>query len=143
MSLLALAGCDQGKKSNLPPLPDINPGGVLPKDGAGRPLLIQVAGSALSLDFSAPDAINALGTCADLLTYCVDATRTLDTCMAGVTVCPGKPAEAKEPCCPQKCVDEYDKARKAGTAPIAAFDEALFGAQSCLPDARQLAGVTP
>ena len=121
-----------------PPQPDLS---ALPKDAQGRPILSRSGDAALVLEKRAPGPTNVLAACSSMVTRCYKpGERELDDCFASAPRCTSaRPWEdsAAQPCCPEACWRQYETRRKAGAAPMAALDQALFGggspAQSCLP----------
>lgn len=121
-----------------PPQADLS---ALPKDAQGRPILSRSGDAAIVLEKRAPGPTNVLAACSSMVTRCYKpGERELDDCFASAPRCTSaRPWEdpAAKPCCPEACWRQYDARRKAGAAPMAALDQALFGAgspaQSCLP----------
>jgi hypothetical protein len=110
---------------------------VLPHDATGRVTLIEIAGSRLDLDPSQSDAITAQGACADLVTYCVSSSSTLDQCVDGARTCStSTPWNESKSCCPSACRDAYHEARNGGADPAAAFDRVWFETPDCFPGVR-------
>lgn len=110
---------------------------VLPHDAAGRITLIEIAGSRLDLDPSQSDAITALGACADLVTYCVSSTSTLDACVDQARTCnTSTPWNESKSCCPSACRDAYHQARSGGASDTSAFNRVWFESPDCFPGVR-------
>lgn len=128
------------KRVEVAPPPKVDLSG-LPIDAQGRPILSQSGGAAIVLDKRPLGPTNVLAACSSMVTRCVKpGVRELDDCFASAPRCASaRPWEdpAYQPCCPEACWRQYDARRKAGAAPMAALDQALFGggspAQSCLP----------
>jgi hypothetical protein len=134
--------CEPGKldvPDKFPDLPKVDvPNLSLPKKGSHFSLIETSAGG-IQLNPASSDAITALGTCTDLITYCYEpGARSLDACVEAVPRCrTSKPWEEAD-CCPSACVDAYSRARSQGQEPIAAFEKALFLEPDCFPGVRAL-----
>jgi hypothetical protein len=111
---------------------------VLPHDSSGRVTLIEIAGSRVDLDPSQSDAITALGSCADLVTYCTAAaSSTLDQCVDDARTCAtSTPWSESDACCPSACRDAYHQARNGGASDTAAFERVWFESPDCFPGVR-------
>lgn len=128
----------------VPPLPNSNLAdltGALPKDARGRPILATTGpgGADLVLERSKePRPVNALARCSLLVSHChAPGRRELDACFFSVPRCrTNEPWREAEACCPEACWQRYEAVRERGQSPLAAFDEALFGRESCFPGLR-------
>jgi hypothetical protein len=128
------------KRVEVAPPPQVDVSG-LPRDAQGRPILSRSGDATLVLEQRAPGPTNVLAACSSMVTRCYQpGQRELDDCFASAPRCTSaRPWEdpAYQPCCPEACWRQYDATRKAGAAPLAALDQALFGggspAKSCLP----------
>jgi hypothetical protein len=132
--------CEQVKKLDVPDLPKVDlPSVPLPKS-AGNLLLIQTPMGGLELNPSGSDAITAVGTCTDLITYCYEpGTRSIDECVEAVPRCKtSTPWKEEEDCCPSACAEAYSRARDQGNEPITAFEKAFFLEPDCFPGVRSL-----
>lgn len=130
--------CDK-VKIDFPDLPKVDlPSAPLPKKGLNLDVIETPLGG-LQLDPRGSDAITALGSCTDLITYCFEpGKRSLDECMDSVPRCKtSKPWEEDE-CCPSACADAYAKARDKGQEPVAAFEQTFFLEPDCFPGVRTL-----
>ncbi len=144
--LLAIApvSCDGIQLPQLPPVRVSSIG--LPVNETGQAILIEVQQARLDLDPTVRDPITAVATCADLVTYCYSpGARTLDACIAAIPGCSSqRPWEETIPCCPSRCREDYQRARRAGTAPMQAYDTVYLTAPTCFPGVAQaIAGNAP
>jgi len=120
---------------------------VLPKDSEGRPVLLTVDGTPLTLGPPRKDGIGAAAGCSDLKNDCVQATKDPDSCIGAVKRCETQePWNEVAPCCPDACVVAYQEQRRLGATPIEA-DSAVFGStHECFPGLQEIyraAGGTP
>ncbi len=91
----------------------------------------------LELDPTVNDPITALGGCADLISYCVGADVTLDTCVESARSCSSnEPWREPTPCCPSPCKASFADARRKGTEALTAFESVFFDAPDCFPGVR-------
>jgi len=85
----------------------------------------------LQLDMSGPSLVTTA--CSVLVVQCVQPPdKTLDRCFTFAPRCASATPwldGGSLACCPQACVDQYLGLRKAGKAPLQAFDVALHGAE--------------
>ncbi len=126
-------------KQELPALPKLDlPNVPLPKKDGILDLIETPAGS-LQIDPRGSDAITALGSCTDLITYCFQpGERSLDECVEAVPRCRTSEPWKEDECCPSACADAYSQAREKGQEPIAAFEKAFFLEPDCFPGVRAL-----
>lgn len=157
---LALAGCpdaasgpdgsggdDGGGAPDLarPPIvvpPPVRPspkdweGLPFPKAQDGRMVVLALPGMTMTLDPTLADGITALADCTAMIVDCYQPkVHSLDDCVAAAPACatatPWKEAKA---CCPTKCADAYQAARKGGQDPVTAFDKTYFApGGGCFP----------
>jgi hypothetical protein len=132
--------CEQVKHIDLPDLPKVDlPNLSLPKKPTGNLVLIENPLGGLQLNPSGADAITALGTCTDLITYCYEpGARSLDECVQAVPQCKTSKPWDEDDCCPSACAAAYDKARDRGQEPLAAFEQTFFLEPDCFPGVRTL-----
>jgi hypothetical protein len=131
------AACTLPTHIDLPGLPSVDLGALPRLPSTDHLTLIEIAGSRLDLDPSQNDALTALGSCADLVSYCASPTRALDACVDGARACAtDTPWREHEPCCPSACRDAYHRARAGGATPAAAFRAVWFDQPDCFPGAR-------
>ena len=132
--------CEQVKHIDPPDLPKLDvPNLSLPKRPSGKFVLIENPLGGLQLDPQGDDAITALGSCTDLITYCYEpGARSVDECVQAAPQCKtSKPWEEAD-CCPAACVDAYAKARDRGQETFAAFEQTFFLEPDCFPGVRAL-----
>lgn len=124
---------------NVPALPTFDLSAIpFPKLPDGNTLLIESRNAAIEIWPATSDPITAVGTCSDLVTYCVaPPDRTLSDCVVSVKHCAtDRPWEESEPCCPAACIDAYQAQRAAGLLPLDAFEKAFFLEPDCFPGVR-------
>jgi hypothetical protein len=135
LTLCALAGCSNGKFTP-PELPKIDLAGLAwPTTPDGKYVLIQATTAHFEIDPTASDAITAVGTCSDLITYCFSSGEPLDTCVEATSDCQTQRPWEERTCCPSACKAAYQKARKTAE-PIDAFERAFFLEPDCFPGLR-------
>ena len=118
---------------SLPPLPELPDLSTLPHPD-GNAVLIQISDSRLEIDPTASDAITAVGTCTDLIAYCVAPSRSIETCVAATPTCrTEQPWTEAIPCCPGACHSDFAAAVAAGADPLAAFTDTFFRGATCFP----------
>ncbi len=132
--------CEKVSKIDPPDLPKVDvPNLSLPKRPSGKFVLIENPLGGLQLDPQGDDAITALGSCTDLITYCFEpGARSLDECVEAVPQCKTSKPWDEDECCPSACVDTYSKARKRGQEAIASFEQTFFLEPDCFPGVRAL-----
>ena len=130
---LLLSGCGF-KFPTLPGLPtEKELEGMLPKLPSGRTVLIEISNARLEIDPATSDAISALGSCTDLVTYCASDGNDLDDCVDSVRECAtAEPWKEANECCPAGCKAAYQRERKTAE-PIDAFEAAFFLKADCFP----------
>ena len=117
---------------DVPSLPDVSFGDAR-RDDAGNVIAAQTEQGAIVLVPGEGGPIHVLARCAALVSHCVEgATRTLDACMASAPTCTTATPWSEPPCCPAACAMQYETRRRAGDAPLRAFDRTLFGEPSCV-----------
>jgi hypothetical protein len=134
--------CDAGTldiPDEIPAPPKVDvPNLSLPKKGSLFSLIETSAGS-IQLNPASSDALTAVGTCTDLITYCFEpGARSLDTCVDAAPRCKTSEPWKEADCCPSACTDAYSQARRQGQEPIAAFEKAFFLEPDCFPGIRSL-----
>jgi hypothetical protein len=120
---------------------------ILPKDGEGKPILLEVAGDLLTIGAPRRDAIGAAAKCLDLLTACLRKTKDPDKCAHDVPRCKtATPWDEDAACCADACVVAYEEERRLG-ATVSEADAAVFGSDhECFPGRQEMyraAGGTP
>ncbi len=122
------------------PLPKVDLSG-LPKDANGNPVLIQSGEASLVVEKGKKTgSINFLARCSALVSRCYKpGERSLDACFMSAPRCASSrpwedKAQENSECCVDECWKRYEKERHAGKSPLAAYDETLFGANSCIPE---------
>lgn len=136
MLAASLASCGRDSPVQIPRLEPLDLSAIaLPVTAAGNSILIQVENSRLEIDPTVRDPITAVATCADLVTLCyAPPTRSLDVCIAAIPTCSGeRPWEETVPCCPSRCRDDYQRARRDGVQPRQAYDQIYLTAPTCFP----------
>jgi hypothetical protein len=131
-SVLLLTGCDKLPQVHIviPDLPKIALE-ALPKVD-GKSLLMQISTARLEVDPTVSDPITAVGSCADLITYCVSDGKALDDCVAATPACKTAEPWKESACCPAACQDGYTEARKTAE-PLDAFEKVFFLEHTCFP----------
>jgi hypothetical protein len=131
--------CEQVKKLDIPDLPKVDLPSVGLPTRSGNLLVIQTPMGGLELNPSGSDAITAVGTCTDLITYCYEpGARSVDECVEAVPRCSTSTPWKEEDCCPSACTEAYSKARGQGQEPIDAFEKTFFLEPDCFPGVRAL-----
>ena len=139
----ASAGYERPALVTVPPLPRPNLD-ALPRDDAGRPVLVSVPGAMLSVDPSLRDPIYTLATCAALIAGCVSSARSLDACAVSAPLCAtSTPWRESLPCCPSACRDRFEAERSTGTESLTAFRSIYFDHPDCFPGVLEMLGETP
>jgi len=111
----------------------------LPTAASGRPLLLAVPGAQLEIDATKRDALTALGHCARWITACVVTAHSLDDCARSAPLCASdRPWDERDECCAPSCFERFQEARRAGAAPLAAFQDVFYGTSSCMPGVQAL-----
>lgn len=120
--------------SGAPPAIDVSVFGA----GATK-LLADVGNARLEIDPTQKDALTALGHCADLISYCYAAGgATVTQCFARTAKCAGnEPWNEQQPCCAQKCADDFEAAMTGGMNHVDALEKVLFR-DYCMPGVREL-----
>ena len=131
--------CEQVKRLDVPELPKVDLPNVGLPTSAGNLLLIRTPAGALELNPSGSDALTALGTCTDLITYCYEpGVRSVDECVDATPRCKTSKPWQEDDCCPTACAEAYTQAREQGQEPVAAFEKAFFLEPDCFPGVRSL-----
>ncbi len=107
--------------------------------GSASKLLADVGNARLEIDPTQKDALTALGHCADLLSYCYAAGgATVTQCFARSAKCTtSEPWNEQQPCCAQKCADDFEAAMSGGMNHVDALERVLFR-DYCMPGVREL-----
>ena len=101
-----------------PTVSDESLAAALPKYANGKPILLTVDGSPLTIGPKRVDAIGAASICRDLTADCVQVTKDLDGCIDKVPRCATETPWLEEtPCCATACVLAYQEERRLG-APL-------------------------
>ena len=138
--------CPVGQPTSFDPPPplDLATSGV-PQLPDGNFFVLAIPDAQLEIDPRRRDPVTAAGVCARWITTCVDAGHRLDDCTRSAPPCAtDRPWEEPTACCPAKCFERYQDARRAGADPLAAFDPVYFGTDTCFPGvATLLSGGNP
>jgi hypothetical protein len=108
---------------------------ALPHGDGANAILIEVQQSRLEIDPTVRDPITAVAACAEMLTLCyVPGSRSLDACVSAAPTCStDRPWLETVPCCPSRCRDQYERARRDGATPRDAYDRVYLTDPICFP----------
>ena len=130
-----------------PTVSDESLAAALPKDANGKPILLTVDGSPLTIGPKRVDAIGAAAICSDLKNDCVQVTKDPDSCIDKVLRCATETPWLEEaPCCPAACVLAYQEERRLGASPSDANAAVFSSTHECFPGLQaqyRAAGGTP
>ena len=117
-----------------PTVSDESLAAALPMDANGKPILLTVDGSPLTIGPKRVDAIGAAAICSDLKNDCVQVTKDLDSCVDKVPRCTTETPWLEEaPCCATACVLAYQEERRLGASPLEANRAVFSSTHECFP----------
>jgi hypothetical protein len=121
------------------PAVDLSLVNALPKID-GNSVLIEVGRNRIEVDPTTNDAITALGSCTDLITYCyAPPSKSLAACVQDAKACAtATPWTESAACCPSDCKTAFSAEVAAGATPLAAFQKVFFNAPNCFPGVNAL-----
>lgn len=144
LAAVVLAGCPAEPSKYVEPPDPLVDFSLFPSVLAETRLFADVGGARLEFDPTTKDAIGALGSCLDAVSYCyTPGSKELSWCLQNTRTCAtDKPWEEKS-CCPQACKDDFEKTVKKGAAPPDALEQVFFEEKDCFPGVRAALEVTP
>jgi hypothetical protein len=131
---LAFAACPAPKSDYVePPDPPLNLN-LFPVVAGSSKLFADIGDARLEFDPTTRDAISALGSCVDAVSYCYSpGVKEVGWCLEHTRPCATETPWTEKACCPVACKDAFNVAVDAGVAPSAAIEQVFFIDKVCFP----------